>query len=234
MIDARRMIFNYDSYRRLLFTGSIMPNSFAIFGAPGGPPLVINDLAEKDPPVDADLLLIEDSEASHVRKKVQIGNLPHPVLPDDITGVVQIVNAQTGAVNTGTTIMPSDDSIPQKTEGDEYMTLAITPTNSSNILHIHVIINAAFSEANTTRTGALFQDSTANALAAAAAPKSGAHHMGIITIRHKMVAGTTSSTTFKIRAGGSVSGTLTFNGSNTARRYGGIFASSITITEAKV
>ncbi len=48
--------------------------------------------------------------------------------------VVQAVNTQTGAVGTTTTIMPFDDTIPQITEGSEFMTRAITPTSASNIL----------------------------------------------------------------------------------------------------
>lgn len=36
----------------------------------------INAIAEKGTPVDADLLIIEDSAASNAKKKVQVGNLP--------------------------------------------------------------------------------------------------------------------------------------------------------------
>lgn len=44
-----------------------------------------------------------------------------------LTGdVVQVVNTQTGAVSTGTTVIQNDDTIPQIGEGDEYMTLAET------------------------------------------------------------------------------------------------------------
>ena len=32
----------------------------------------------------------------------------------------QVVNTQTGTVSTGTTIIPHDDTIPQKTEGSPY------------------------------------------------------------------------------------------------------------------
>ena len=49
-----------------------------------------------------------------------------------------------------------------------------------------------------------------------------------------MVSGTTSATTFKVRSGSSslVGGTITFNGiTGTSRLLGGVFASSITITE---
>ena len=42
---------------------------------------------------------------------------------DTIAKARQIVATQTGAVATGTTTFPEDDTIPQNTEGDEYMTL---------------------------------------------------------------------------------------------------------------
>ena len=59
----------------------------------------------------------------------------------DAHGTVQVVNTQTGAVDTGTTAMPCDDTIPQNTEGDEFMTLAITPTSATNKLKIDVVFN---------------------------------------------------------------------------------------------
>ena len=42
-------------------------------------------------------------------------------------------------------LLPFDDTIPQITEGDEFMTLAITPKSSSNKLKIDVIVNGASS-----------------------------------------------------------------------------------------
>jgi len=44
----------------------------------------INAITEKTTPVDADLLLIEDSAATNAKKKVQIGNLPKPELTKSI------------------------------------------------------------------------------------------------------------------------------------------------------
>lgn len=146
--------------------------------------------------------------------------------------VVQEVNTQTGAYQSCTTAIPHDDTIPQNTEGDEVMTLAITPTSATNKLKIEVIVNAAHTAINQWII-ALFQDSTANAIAAcgvntvAAGPSQG-------TLVHYMTAGTTSSTTFKVRIGGNTGSTLAFNGSGGARKYGGVLASSITITEIKV
>lgn len=46
-----------------------------------------------------------------------------------------------------------------------------------------------------------------------------------------MTAGTTSSTTFKVRVGRSTSGTVTINGSSGAGLLGGVQVSSLTITE---
>lgn len=152
----------------------------------------------------------------------------------DIAGrPLQTVHTQTGAVATGTTIMPNDDTIPQNTEGDEYMTLAVTPTSTTNKL----IIDVVFLGAHTTTaliTLALFQDTTASALAATGMLEPSVNNQIEIFLRHEMVAGTISATTFKARAGGSGAGTLTFNGVSSARKYGGVAASSIRITEIKV
>lgn len=151
-------------------------------------------------------------------------------------GVVQVVNYQTGASTTGTTEIPADDTIPQNTEGDEYMTLAITPTSATNKLKIDVVMKGAHST-NMLWIVALFQDTTANALAAVTGGiPGGGITDGCTAFSHWMTAGTTSSTTFKVRAGGYADGgTFTFNGSWAGTRlFGGVCASSITITEIKV
>ena len=149
--------------------------------------------------------------------------------------IVQTVNTQTGAVATGTTTMPQDDTIPQNSEGDEYMTLAITPTNSSNKLKIDVVWHGASSASSGIMVAGLFQDSTANALAAGSGGShDAANDMQHIYFTHFMAAGTTSATTFKVRVGFNASGTTTFNGAAGSRRLGGVFASSITIQEIEV
>jgi hypothetical protein len=143
--------------------------------------------------------------------------------------VLQVVNTQTGAVATGTTAIPIDDSIPQNTEGTEFMTLAITPTNTNNKLLIQVVMQLS-TNADANIGIALFQDSTANALAAQTFRQDISTGFTILCLTHYMTAGTTSSTTFKAR-GGAGSGTYTFNGTGGARIFGGVMSSSITITE---
>lgn len=150
---------------------------------------------------------------------------------------VQVVNTQTGAVATGSTAMVVDDTIPQITEGDEYMTLAITPKSATNKLKIDVVIHLANDNSSSYHlVAALFQDTTAGALAVSQTVKTGSYGNNMIhqiKFTHYMTSGTTSETTFRVRAGSTV-GTTTFNGASGARLYGGVIASSITITEISV
>jgi len=144
--------------------------------------------------------------------------------------VAQIVTTASGAVTTGTTVIPADDTIPQNTEGDQYLSRAITPTNASSTLLIDVVVFLA-SSATGTLSAALFQDTTANALAAGAIYSNDTGALKQITFKYKMTAGTTSATTFKVRAGNASAGTTTFNGVAGSRVFGGVCASSITVTE---
>jgi len=144
--------------------------------------------------------------------------------------VLQMVNTTTGAVATGTTVMPEDDTIPQISEGDEYMTLAITPTSSSSKLLIQIHAMVSHTDTANTIGMAVFQDSTSGALNAMHL-RTNVSLRVLMSFNHYMTAGTTSSTTFKVRIGGSDSGTTTFNGNGGSRLLGGAMASSITIME---
>ncbi len=144
--------------------------------------------------------------------------------------VVQVVNTQTSAVATGTTIIPADDTIPQITEGDQYMTRTITPKHADNILLIDVVLLRSGSVAAKS-TVSLFVGATANALATACTQIRDVADQNTISFRHRMVAGATSELTFRVRAGMHSAGTTTVNGEAGVRFWGGTSASSITITE---
>lgn len=151
--------------------------------------------------------------------------------------VVQVVSTQSGSMTTGTTVLPWDDTVPQNTEGDQVMSLAITPKSATNKLKIDVVVHFSNNTSGANRvTAALFQDSTASALAAGCHDKNSNENDLIheICFSHYMTSGTTSSTTFKVRLGASAASTTTFNGEAGARFLGGVMASSITITEIKV
>jgi len=148
--------------------------------------------------------------------------------------VIQVVSTTSVAMATGTTVIPNDDTIPQKTEGTEFLTLAITPTNASNKLKIEVVGLWTSDGANTWAIAALFQDSTAGALAVSHDFDATATAIVNHGLSHFMTAGTTSATTFKVRVGPHTSATVTMNGENEGRRFGGVLGSSITITEIAV
>ena len=148
--------------------------------------------------------------------------------------VVQVVHVQDGTYASGTTTIPLDNTIPQITEGNEFMTLAITPTHASNILFIDVVGAFGSHIANQLYVVSLFVGTTANALATAQAGMSAVANRPQVTtaFKHRMVAGVTTELTFRVRAGchGS-SSQLNFNGYNGAAFFGGTYASTITITE---
>ena len=143
--------------------------------------------------------------------------------------LVQMVNTQTGAVASGTTVMPQDDTVPQITEGDQYMTRTITPKNAANVLVIEVVWNGS-SNTNGAMHVALFVGSTAAALAVVVDERPNGT-MRAMAYSHRVVAGVTTELTFRVRAGLHTANTTTFNGFSVARKYGGSVASSITITE---
>ena len=149
--------------------------------------------------------------------------------------LVQVVNVMDGDGATGTTVIPEDNTIPQITEGTEFMTLAITPTNASNKLLIEVVCNVSPASSGVASIVALFQDSTAGALAAATMSNYDSNDECPIVFSHYMAAGTTSATTFKVRAGKpSGANAFNFNGTGGTRLFGGVMASSITISEIRV
>lgn len=140
-------------------------------------------------------------------------------------------NLAWGAVATGTTVLPFDNSVPQNNEGDQFMKKSITPNNASNLLKITAIANV--SSSNGGHGGiALFQDNTANALVADNVYLTNTEGT-IMTLVHYMTAGTTSATTFKIRIGNGTAATVTFNGSSSAGIYGGVMGSIMIIEEIK-
>lgn len=144
--------------------------------------------------------------------------------------IVQVVRLSDSAVADTNVIIPSDDTIPQNTEGGEFMTLAITPTDVNNLIIVEV--NAMFGcNLDLICTMALFRDSTANALAATGISIEASGQQGMLTIRHSEIAGTLSAVTWRMRAGPSAGGIVTFNGRSGARIYGGVANSSIHIYE---
>jgi hypothetical protein len=144
--------------------------------------------------------------------------------------VLQVKNSLLGTLTTGTTLIPLDNTIPQITEGFQVLSLAITPTSATSKLLIQVVVHASNS-ASSNISIALFQDSTANALAAATTYNAVSTAVMPLISNYFMTSGTTSSTTFTVRVGSNGAGTINVNGGGGIQHFGGTLYSSITITE---
>lgn len=146
--------------------------------------------------------------------------------------VVQVVNFQTGQVATGTNTIPFDDTIPQITEGNKYMSLSIIPKDPSNKLLVDVTWIGSSTQVNANFIVALFKRGQSDSLAATVQYLSRTSNIYTIRFQHLLTANTASEINFQVKAGGQL-GEVTFNGINGQRKLGGVSASSITITEIK-
>lgn len=161
--------------------------------------------------------------------KIQLAG-PGIKKPGDL---VQSARTAFGTVATGTTAFSINNVIPTNTAGDQYMTQAITPTSAANILRVSS--EGFFTSNNTAGTAiaeALFQDSISNALVAGFQRIANTSNMSPpMLLSYQGVANATIATTFKIRAGLTGVGTLTFNGEAATQIYGGALNSFIQIDE---
>ena len=144
--------------------------------------------------------------------------------------VIQVANYTTGTMATGTTTTPLDNTIPQITEGTQFMSLAFIPKKANSKLKIDVVIYTSHSTAGAWFVNALFRDSGVNAIGIGAISQPTATAMISCAFTVYVDAISTSLSTFTVRSGGQA-GTLTFNGQSGGVLFGGSLASSITITE---
>jgi hypothetical protein len=146
--------------------------------------------------------------------------------------VVQIVEATPIVAPDSTTAgIPNDNTIPQISEGKALISATITPTSGTSRLRVHCHFVGSSGAAGAI-VAALFQDSTANALAVSTETFQASNQPQILTLVHEFEAGTTSTTTLAVRYGPATSGTAYLNrtAANT-QLYGGAVGCYLTITE---
>ncbi len=145
--------------------------------------------------------------------------------------ILQMVSNEHGNFLTGTTIIPFDDTIPQITEGNEFLTISITPKSNNSTLVIEGIVNLGFNGA-TTLIGCLFLTGENNALDVKGGfVGTGATQVVTLPLSSNYNNTDTNTKIFTIRGGGNKSGTCYNNGSAASRRFGGAYKTSIRITE---
>lgn len=149
-------------------------------------------------------------------------------------GVRQVVQASLATVFNTATNIPLDNTIPQNTEGAEFLTCAITPQSTTSTLYISAVVSASNTFSNVSTVGlALFRDSGVNAIAAISIACYQGNTMITIPLNTKVASGSTAATTFRLRIGGNGNGGTTYvNGNSvTGQVYGGVSATTLTITE---
>ena len=145
--------------------------------------------------------------------------------------IKQVVSTNTSAVATTTTQIPGDDTAPTSSEGAELMTVAITPTSASSVLHVHVNGYVAVPSDGYQAALALLKDSATDSIAAGSGnPNQGGNACHIV-LQHSLSAASTSAQTFRVRFGMRESGTATANGQSGSRVFGTTTKSNITIYE---
>lgn len=140
--------------------------------------------------------------------------------------VVQQVRSNSTSNFTTTTTIPQDNTIPQITEGAEFLTVTITPTNGSNVLILEA--NLSFDAITSpNQTIAFFVDATANALAAFPCVVDVGGQRPNYSPRFYLTAGSTTARTYRLRVGPAVAGTCVVN----PALYGGVAFSSFIVSE---
>lgn len=118
--------------------------------------------------------------------------------------IAQVVIDTNDVASTKSTGFPSDDTIPQITEGDEILSKAITPQNASSIILIFfktiLIQSSAFCLA------CLFNSGSSNAVLTARAAASNS-----LTAIYSESAGSTDARTYSVRVGDSTGNNIIVN-----------------------
>jgi hypothetical protein len=145
--------------------------------------------------------------------------------------VAQVVVATSNTPATTTSIIPYDDTIPQNTEGAEFLTATITPTNSTSNLIIEFDAWGATSNLDGFVL-ALFRDSTVDAIQARILVIPTGNYSVHLILRAVVSASSTSSTTFKIRYGPSDGSTACMLRTGLVTSvFGGSDSATLTVTE---
>lgn len=142
--------------------------------------------------------------------------------------IKQIKAFQTGAVATGTTVLPNDNTIAQINEGDEYLSAYITPISATDRIAVFTTMNINF--ANVANGNVAIFRGAPDAIGVCGMSQANLITMNTLTCHAFDQARTTNQIRYSVRAG-TTSGTNTLNGTGGARLFGGAAASTLILVE---
>lgn len=133
-------------------------------------------------------------------------------------------------------VIPNDDTVPQITEGVEFLTAGYAPQKIGNTICVRAVFHVGIGSTSVEGTIALFKDAVANAVAvsfftplAAAATRT-----GVLVIEYREIAASLAVQTWRVRGGtdnGGAAGAMWTNGDLANRKYGGVSRCSLSVTE---
>lgn len=157
------------------------------------------------------------------------------VAAGELMGLIQQVYAEDATRSSFiAATIPSDDTIPQKTEGTALSNLdvSITPTSATSKLEIEWIVFGSGYSAADQLTVALFVDQDADAIAVSSIAAYSQAFMEAVHGKAIISAASTSARTYKLRFGSS-GGYIWYNGNGTERKFGGITKSMLIVREIR-
>ena len=128
--------------------------------------------------------------------------------------------------------MPWGDNIPQITEGSEIISLSITPRFASSQIYADFATTAS-SPGQNNAIAALFRAPVSSAIAATETIIHNTNYRAPLVLRYLDSPATTTSVTYKIRAGGQPN-FIRLNGNSSGRLLGGAMRATLVLQEIKV
>lgn len=145
-----------------------------------------------------------------------------------------VSTTSTAYANLGTTNIVDDDTIPTSTEGNAIAALdtAITPISATSNLEIEVECHLSTSSTDQICLLTLFQDAGTSAIASSSLVTTDAYCQ-LVRLRYIVTSGSTSSRTYKVRAGSIGGRSVHINGDSVSggRKFGGTYISKMTVKE---
>ncbi len=150
--------------------------------------------------------------------------------------ILQCLESNLATKSTGTTVVPYDDTIPQRGESDSYFTYSITPSSMCNQLEHRVTLMCSHSAAgaNPIALCVHYQSGfgpTADAIACSIGTPPAADKPIPISVSFIQSIPQTGQLGYRIQAAGTTAGTLTVNGAAGNRLFGGALNSHYSLTE---
>lgn len=136
----------------------------------------------------------------------------------------------TAAAQLSATI-PLDDTIPQITEGTEILTVAFTPASATSNIVVEWQVVASILAGGDQPIAALFQDTTANALAATIGALTNNGFVQTFTGSYQGTSASTTLRTYRLRIGGGVGNIFPNSINPSGRIFGGISACRLRVYE---